>query len=72
LTSHLNRRLARLEAAQSPTERERFVWWDEGEPEPQTQHPGERLTIYRWAWASDAGHADEVAGVAPAPDDRRL
>jgi hypothetical protein len=40
--------------------RERYVWLDEGDPVPEPA-PGERLTVYRWRWASDAAAAGSAA-----------
>ena len=52
MSPNVQRRLERLEQQQSPVLRQRMVWWDEGEPEPQAQ-PGERLTIIRWTWSDE-------------------
>jgi hypothetical protein len=51
-TKALQRRLAELEKKQTAPLRRRFVWWKQGEPEPQAE-PGEHLTIYRWRWSDE-------------------
>lgn len=52
MNPNVQRRLERLEQQHAPTLRERFVWWDEGEPEPKAE-PGERLIIIRWLWQNE-------------------
>ena len=53
MTSTLDHRLARLEASKASPLRQRYVWLNEGDAMPEPE-PGERLTVYRWAWDSDA------------------
>jgi hypothetical protein len=52
MTAALRRRLANLEQKNADRLRRRFVWWNEGEPEPQAE-PGEQLRIYRWRWSGE-------------------